>query len=195
MQDRRLIQVDDSLNDSNSLNDLNELNATNGLPHWYVVYTKPHSEEVAQEQLNKKDIFVFLPKIREVRFRNQRLQERIQPLFPNYIFARFTIPDEYYNVKWAKGVRRIVGGGELPTPLDDSVVVFLRKQVNEEGIIQRRPSVKEGDKVRVREGPLEGLMGIVRGGLDAKGRVKVLMDILHAGAKIEIPYVYVERCE
>ena len=192
MQDRRLIQVDDSFDVSN---DATDLNATNGLPHWYVVYTKPHSEEVAQEQLNKKDIFVFLPKIREVRFRNQRLQERIQPLFPNYIFARFTIPDEYYNVKWAKGVRRIVGSGEMPIPLDDSIVVFLREQVNEEGIIQQQTNLKDGDRVKVRQGPLAGLWGIVHGGVDARGRVKILMDILHAGAKIELPCSSVEKLE
>ena len=192
MQDSHRVQVNDSFDVSN---DSTDLKATNGLPHWYVVYTKPHSEEVAQEQLNKKDIFVFLPKIREVRFRNQRLQERIQPLFPNYIFARFTIPDEYYNVKWAKGVRRIVGSGEMPIPLDDSIVVFLREQANEEGIIQPETNLKDGDRVKVRQGPLAGLWGIVHGGVNARGRVKILMDILHAGAKIELPCSSVEKLE
>lgn len=162
---------------------------------WYVIYTKPHNEDLAREQLENKNIFVFLPKIREVRFRNDKLREAVQPLFPSYIFAQFTIPDEYYDVKWARGVKRIVGSGDLPTPLDDSIVVFLRDQADHEGLIQPQPRIRQGDKVRVKQGPLEGLWGTVQGEIDGKGRVKVLMDILHAGAKIELPFNYVEKYE
>lgn len=162
---------------------------------WYVIYTKPHSEDLAREQLESKGLAIFSPKIREVRFRRHKMREIIQPLFPSYIFARFAMPDEYYDVKWAKGVKRIVGSGDLPIPLDDSIVVFLREQTNEQGLVHPRPNLRIGDKIRVRQGPLEGLFGIIQGELDAKGRVKVLMDILHSGAKVELPFSYVERCD
>lgn len=178
------------LNDSNSSNDLNR---TTGSRQWYVIYTKPHSEDLAQEELEKKAISVFLPKIREVRFRKQKLQECIKPLFPSYLFARFAIPDEYYDIKWARGVKRIVGSGNMPIPLDDSIVIFLKQQVNEKGLIQTQPNLKDGDKVRVRQGPLQGLWGIVHGEIDPKGRIKILMDILHSGAKVQLPYSYVEK--
>lgn len=173
---------------------LNPIDSNNqSTKQWFVIYTKPHSEDVAREHLEKKDISVFFPKIREVRFRKYKLQESIQPLFPNYLFARFTIPDEYYDVKWARGVKRIVGSGDTPIPLDDSIVIFLKGQVNEKALIQPRPNLKEGDRVRVRQGSLEGLWGVVYGEIDSKGRVKILMDILHSGAKVELPYSYVER--
>ncbi len=148
---------------------------------------------MAREQLEKKAFSVFLPKIREVRFRRHKLQERVQPLFPSYIFARFTIPDDYYHVKWARGVKRIVGSGDIPLPLDDSVVIFLRGQANGEGLIEPQPDLKDGDRVRVKQGPLEGLWGVVQGEVDARGRVRVLMDILHAGARIKLPYSFVEQ--
>ncbi len=180
-------------NGSNKSNISNDLNATNGSRHWYVIYTKPRSEDMAREQLEKKEIPVFLPRIREVKFRRRRLQERVQPLFPSYLFARFAIPDEYYNVKWARGVRRIVGSGTMPLPLDDSIVVFLIEQADEKGLIEPQPSLKDGDRVRVKEGPLAGLWGVVQGSVDARGRVKILMDILHAGARIKLPYSFVER--
>ena len=183
----------ESLYDSNGSNISNDLNGTNGFRHWYVLYTKPHAEDQAQDELEKKAISVFLPKIREVKFQRQKLKATIQPLFPNYLFARFTIPDEYYNVKWARGVRRIVGSGDLPLPLDDSIVIFLKEQANEKGLIQPTPSVKNGDRVRVKQGPLEGLWGVVHGEIDSKNRVKILMDVLHSGAKVELPYSYVEK--
>lgn len=161
--------------------------------HWYAIYTKPHAEDLAQEQLEKRDIPVFLPKICEFRFRRHKLRECIQPLFPNYLFARFTIPHEYYQVKWTKGVKRIVGSGDIPLYLDDSIIIFLKEQVSEKGLIHPQPQLKNGDKIRITQGPLEGLWGIVQGGVDAKGRVKILMDILNTGAKIELPRSYVEK--
>ena len=183
----------DSIEQIDSMNQSNDLHSRPDLRRWYVIYTKPHSEDLARKQLEKKSISVFLPKIREVRFRSYKLQERIQPLFPNYLFARFVIPDEYFAVKWARGVRRIVGSGEMPIPVDDSIVIFLKGHANEKGVIQPRPNLKNGDKVRVRQGPLEGLFGIVHGTINAKGRVKILMSILNSWTKVELPYSYLAR--
>ncbi len=81
----------------------------------------------------------------------------------------------------------------MPLPLDDSIVVFLIEQADEKGLIEPQPSLKDGDRVRVKEGPLAGLWGVVQGSVDARGRVKILMDILHAGARIKLPYSFVER--
>jgi len=164
-----------------------------GFPHWYVIYTKPHSEDLVQGEFQKKGISVFLPKIREVRFRKGRLQEQIEPLFPNYLFANFTIPDSYYDVKWARGVKRIIGSGDMPIPLDDSIVIYIRQQLDRKGLIRPKPSLKVGDLVRVKEGPLEGLGGVVHGQIDSKGRVKILMDVLHSGAKVKLPYSHLKR--
>lgn len=169
------------------------LNDSNTNRHWYVIYTKPRAEDLAKEQLERKEIPVFLPRIREVRFRKHRMLGTIRPLFPNYLFARFTIPDEYYAVKWARGVKRIVGNDNMPIPLDDSIVIFLREQITEEGLIKPLTNLKIGDTVRVRQGPFEGLRGVVDGSVDARGRVKILMDILHLGAKVELPYSHVEK--
>ena len=166
-----------------------------GFPHWYVIYTKPHSEDQAQRELQKKGIFVFLPKISEFRFRKGKLRQQTEPLFPNYLFAKFTIHDSYYDVKWARGVKRIVGNGDMPIPLDDSIVIYIRQQVDKGGLGRPKSSLKVGDRVRVKQGPLEGLCGVVQGQIDSKTRVKILMDALHAGARVELPYSHVKRYE
>jgi transcriptional antiterminator NusG len=102
-------------------------------------------------------------------------------------------PDDYYAVIWAKGVRRIVGNGAEPIPLDDSVVDFFKKQTEGKGFIQPSTKLKIGDSVRVRNGALEGLIGIIDGSIDEKGRIKVLMDFLKEGSRIEIPHSCLER--
>ena len=160
---------------------------------WFVIYTKPRSEDIARDHLERKDIHVFLPKVREYRYCSKAEEAKIKPLFPNYLFARMMYPNDYYTVIWAKGVRRIVGDGTEPTPLDDSVVDFFKNQSEEKGFIQPSARLKTGDTVRVRNGPLEGLMGIIDGSMDEKGRIKVLMDFLKEGTRVEIPYSFLER--
>jgi len=160
---------------------------------WYVIYTKPCSEDRARDHLERKDIHVFLPKMRECRYSSKGEEAKIKPLFPNYLFAHMAYPDDYYTVIWTKGVRRIVGNGTEPIPLDDSVVDFLKRQAEEKGFIQPSPRLKIGDAVRVRNGPLEGLIGITDGTIDEKGRIKVLMDFLKEGARVEIPYSFIEK--
>ena len=160
---------------------------------WYVIYTKPCAEDMARENLEQKNIDVFLPKIRESRYSSKGQEVKIKPLFPNYLFAHMAYPDDYYAVIWAKGVRRIVGDGTEPIPLDDTVVDFFKKQTEEKGFIQPSSRLKTGDTVRVRNGALEGIIGIIDGSIDGKGRIKVLMDFLKESARIEIPYSSLER--
>ncbi len=160
---------------------------------WYVIYTKPCSEDIARDHLERKDVQVFLPKIRECRYSSKGEETKIKPLFPNYLFAHMAYPDDYYAVIWAKGVRRIVGDGTEPIPLDDSIVDFLKSRSEETGFIQPSPQLKIGDAVRVRNGPLEGLIGVIDGSIDEKGRIKVLMDFLKEGTRVEIPFSYLER--
>jgi transcriptional antiterminator RfaH len=160
---------------------------------WYVIYTKPSAEEIARDHLERKKIHVFLPRIRECHHSSKRMEEKIKPLFPNYLFAEMAYPDDYYTVIWAKGVRRIIGNGKEPIPLDNSIVGFFKTKTEEKGFIQPSPGLKVGDTIRVKNGPLEGLIGIIDGSIDEKGRIKVLLDFLREGARVEIPYSFLER--
>ncbi len=102
-------------------------------------------------------------------------------------------PEDYHSVIWTKGVRRVVGNGSGPIPLDDSIVDFLRRQSEEKEFIWPSPHLRIGDMIRVKNGPLEGLIGIIDGTIDEKGRVDVLMDFLKEGARVEIPCSFLQR--
>jgi transcriptional antiterminator RfaH len=163
-------------------------------PRWYVVYTKPSSEKVARDSLARKGIDVFLPKIEERDSAFSGGVVRIAPLFPGYLFARISVQDDYYKVIWARGVKRLVGNGEGPLPLDDSVVDLLMRKTGERGIIRPSQGFNLRDRVRVRSGPFEGLLGIVNGSLDKRERIKVLMSLLQEGTEVELPCCLLEKC-
>ncbi len=65
--------------------------------HWYVAYCKPRKEECAQYHIERKGLEVFFPKL--LLPEAGRLQKRVVPLFPNYIFVRLRIAEEYPLVK------------------------------------------------------------------------------------------------
>lgn len=158
---------------------------------WFVISSKPRREEYAQEQLARRGVETFLPRIVEP----ARLLDRsnIAPLFPGYLFVHIDLATQYFNVVWTPGVRKLIGFGEAPSPVDDAVVDFLRERVGAEGILRPASLLREGDMVRVRRGPLEGLVGIIEHPGGGRGRVRVLMELLRRQTRVEMPLHILER--
>jgi transcriptional antiterminator RfaH len=159
--------------------------------HWYVVYTKPHQEERAQLHLQRKGLATFFPRLRLPAGRRTRRQ--IVPLFPNYLFVQFRLPDDYEAVRWAPGVKYVVGHEGIPTPLDSAVVDFLQQSSTPDGISPARVRLTMGSEVRLVSGPFVGLVGIIEHPPDARGRVKVLMHLLGRPVRVDVPGAAVEE--
>ena len=153
--------------------------------HWYVVYAKPNREETAQFHLQRKGFDTFFPRL--ISSYSRRNRRQIVPLFPNYLFAQLRVPDDYNMVRWSPGVNHLVGCDGTPTPLDDGVVEFLRQRSTPDGILPARINLTVGSGVRIVSGPFEGLVGIIENPPDARGRVKVLMQLLSRQVRVQIP--------
>ncbi len=158
---------------------------------WFVVNTKPVKEFFSAGQLERKGIEAFCPKIKEHYWKKGRVEVRLRPLFPGYIFVHIAIDDDYYMVKWTSGVKKFVGCGMNPAPLKDEIVAFIKGLVNKDGIVSKR-KLKKGDRVKVKSGPFKGLIGIVENDIPSSGRVKVLMELINASARFEIAEVLLE---
>jgi transcriptional antiterminator RfaH len=157
---------------------------------WYVLSTKHRRERFAATQLERRRIDVYLPRLLLVR----RGDRTVRPLFPGYLFARLVLPRDWGRVAWTPGVSRLVTfEGEAPALLDD-VVAYLREQAGEDGVIPARPRpLLVGRRVRVTDGPLAGLVGIIENPPDARGRVSVLMDLLRAQTRVSIDAASLEE--
>lgn len=144
--------------------------------HWYVVYSKARKEEQAQFHLRSKGIDAFFPRLDLTRTSDKR--KRIIPLFPNYLFVHIQLESEFHRVIWSPGVKRMVSFGDCPVPLDESIVDFLKEQSDAQGAIKARSRLRAGQEVEIRGGPFDGLLGILQDPPDARGRVKVLLQLL-----------------
>jgi transcriptional antiterminator RfaH len=150
---------------------------------WYVVSTKLRREKFAATELARRGVEVFLPRLLLVR----RGEPVVRPLFPGYLFARLRLPGEAARVSWTPGVRKLVTFESEAPSVPAEAVAFLRAQAGRDGLIAARPRpLPVGCRVRVTDGPLAGLVGIIENPPDARGRVSVLMDILRTQTRVSL---------
>lgn len=114
------------------------------------------------------------------------------PLFPNYLFARINAQSEEYGyVAWSPGVKRIVSFNGTPAPIENEIVEFLKRQTREAGFIPARSNLKVGQEVRIDGGPFDSLVGMIQEPPNARGRVRILVNLLNQQTRVEIPTRYV----
>ena len=158
---------------------------------WYAVLTKPRNEETAQFHLNNKGIEVFYPKL-FIPVSNKS-GPQVVSLFPNYLFVRIDASsEEYLQVVWCRGTRRLVSFGGTPAAVEEHIIDFIRDQASQNGLIVAKSNLKVGDEVQIAKGPFRGIVGIIQEPPDTKSRVKVLLAILSRQVQVEVPAGYID---
>lgn len=158
---------------------------------WYAVLTKPRNEETAQFHLNNKGIEVFYPKL-FIPVSNKS-GPHVVSLFPSYLFVRIDASSqEYLQVVWCRGIRRLVSFGGTPATVEEPIIDFIREQASRDGLIVAKSNLKVGDDVQIVKGPFKGLGGIIQEPPDHRSRIKVLMAILSRHVQVEVPASYVD---
>lgn len=155
-------------------------------PHWYACYTRARHEKQVELQLRERGLESYLPLIQQVRQWSDRKKVVQFPLFPSYVFGRFTLR-EVHAVLTTPGVSTIVRANGYPTPIADDELENVRRFATglaEAGIEpETRPFLTEGQWVRVLEGPFEGVEGLV---VERRGRKRVVVGLAAIGQGLEI---------
>ena len=89
-------------------------------------------------------------------------------------------------------MKYLVGFEGGPVPLDEEIVSIFMQNANPEGLLKARSNFLVGQEVHIKRGPFAGLAGLIQDPPDAKGRVRVLMELLSRTIKVEIPIQYME---
>jgi transcription antitermination factor NusG len=124
------------------------------------VYTSANHEKRVVEQLGIRGIEHFLPLYASVRRWKDRRVELELPLFPGYVFVHMPLR-ERLRVLQVPGVARLVGFGGLPAELPAEEMAGLRAGLSRGARAQPHPFLTIGRRVRVKNGPLAGLEGIL----------------------------------
>jgi transcriptional antiterminator RfaH len=158
---------------------------------WYVLYSKPQKEDYARYHLTAKGLEVFLPQLLFPKSAKKR--KRLVPLFPSYLFIRLKLfSEDFAYARWSPGVSRIISFNNVPASIDDSIIDFLMAQADGNGVVEARPKLRTGQEVRVARGPFGGLLGVIQESPNAKGRVKILLQLLNRPTKVDVPIEFIE---
>lgn len=155
---------------------------------WYLVYCKPRQEGVAKTNLERQGFRAYLPLARVARKRLGRRVPVLEPLFPRYLFIELsTETDNWGPIRSTLGVSTLVRfGGGLPARVPGDLVAGLQQRDDTEGIQDLMvPQFREGERVRIGSGAMEGYEGIFLA-RTSKERVSVLLEILGRQAKISV---------
>lgn len=157
-------------------------------PHWYACYTRARHEKQVETQLRQHGFESYLPVIQQVRQWSDRKKVVQFPLFPSYVFGRFTLR-EVHAVLTTPGVSTIVRAGGYPTPIPDGDLENVKRfarAIAETGLeVEAQPFLTEGQWVRVQDGPFEGVEGVV---VERRGRKRVLVGLAAIGQGLEIDF-------
>ena len=142
---------------------------------WHVVHTKPRQEAIAEVFLSQSGIETFYPKIAPGK-----------PLFTGYIFTKFDEETQQRLVKYSKGVSSIVSFGDKPALVDESLIEAMKARIKDGFVHLDPPSFKKGEKVEIKEGPLEGVSGIFDSRVKDSDRVVILLNAIASQSRMVI---------
>jgi len=169
---------------------------------WYTIHTYSGYEERVKKNLEQRVKFmdsrdeiaqVVIPTVEEVEIRGGQRRTVANKILPGYILIEMVMTDESWNiVRNTPGVTGFVGSGGKPVALPDDEVEQILKQMRAE-----TPKVKigfrQGQSVRVTDGPFADFVGLVDEIGTEKGKVKVLLSLFGRETPVELDFLQVEK--
>jgi transcription elongation factor/antiterminator RfaH len=162
---------------------------------WYVVHTHLRQESRAASNLEVLNIETYNPQMQECRY-NQFTGKPItitKPLFPQYIFGRFSSQSMLHKVMFTRGVHNVVNFGSGPSPVDDEVIAFIKSQEQKDGLVRIGDLFEKGDRVEIKSGPLQKLVGVFDKEISGSKRVMILLDAVGFQGNIVVERVQVRK--
>ena len=160
---------------------------------WYVIQTKPKKEEDAESYLSTRGVEMFNPLMETFAVRNGGMNKELKPLFPGYIFGKFDLEQNYPLVRWARGVKKILGLSGYPTPIAEEVIEIIKEKTDTLGVVRVKHHFEPNDLVRIKAGPLKDLLGIFERWLSHSERVKILLNLIGYQPAVEMHYSMIEK--
>jgi transcription antitermination factor NusG len=164
---------------------------------WFAIQVRARHEHICASLLRNKGYRDFLPLSLErgsnglrgaVRY---RITER--PLYPGYVFCQFD-PNVRAAIVTTPGVLRIVGTGTTAVSIPNAEIEAIRS-VTCTGLPRYPvPYVRVGDQVKIVEGPLKGVTGILAR-VKGQNRFVLSIHLLQRSVAVEVNASWTEQAE
>jgi len=166
---------------------------------WYVVHTYSGYENAVKTTIEKfvvgrhledmiVEIQIPMEKVTEVTD-SGAYKEVERKVFPGYVLIKMVMTDDTWHlVRNVRGVTGFVGeASNKPIPLTEEEVLALGMEKHEIVVMY-----KEGDRVRISDGPLESFTGVVEEIDPEKNKVTVVVSMFGRETPVELELDQVE---
>ena len=169
---------------------------------WFVVHTYSGYEERVKKNLEQRIKFmdsegeiteVVIPTEDEIEVKSGQKQTVSKKILPGYVLIQMGMSDQSWKiVRNTPGVTGFVGGGDKPAPLTEEEISRILKQMEAEAP-KLKIGFREGESVRVTDGPFLDFIGVVESINSEKGKVKVLLSLFGRNTPVELDFLQVEK--
>ena len=167
-------------------------------PQWYVIQVISWTEENVRRSLFQRresfgleeyilDVFVPTHDVVSVRAWGTKVKRK-KNIIPGYILVQMVVSNEsWYIVRNTPNVTWFLGAWNIPVPVTWEELAQLKGKVEskEETFLSK---FKVGDMAKVTKGPFEGNEGHIIDVNDAKGLVKININLLGRDTPIELDF-------
>lgn len=154
---------------------------------WYAVYTRSRHEQVASYRLSEKSIETFLPMMERWSKRRDRRKRICVPLFPGYLFVKALLDNHtWVEILKTDGVVHLLSMNRIPQPVPEKQILDLKAMTGTDQVVDLYPYLREGDRVRVVNGPLAGVEGFLVREKPNQNRLVVSVDLLMQSVSVEL---------
>ncbi len=169
---------------------------------WYAIHTYSGYEEKVTESIrqrsesldmNDKIYQIIVPKEKMIEVKNGKRKVVEKKIFQGYVMIEMKMSeDAWYIVRNTPSVTGFVGSGSEPTPISqDEVDKILKRMGRDEP--KHKIDFKEGEVVNIIDGPFKGFDGAINEVDEAKGKLKVLVNMFGRETPVELDSLQVKR--
>lgn len=136
---------------------------------------------------------VLVPTRETIKVRGGKKENVKEKIFPGYIMVKMILDDEsWLLVRTTAGVTSFVGAQNKPTPVrDDEVEAIVKFVEMKDPVYKSAFSVSQ--PVKIIDGPFSDQLGTIESIDEARGRLKVLMNIFGRETPVEFDFLQVEK--
>jgi transcriptional antiterminator NusG len=169
---------------------------------WYVLHTYSGYEDAVAHNLKQRiesldigdKIFnVLVPKEKKIKIKGGKRVTVEEKIYPGYVLVEMIVTDDsWYVVRNTPRVTGFIGAGTTPVPIAPEEIKILQKKMGVEEPTYKI-DVEKGDVVKIIDGPFKDFDGKISEIDQAKGKVKVLINMFGRETPVELDFLQVKK--
>jgi transcription antitermination factor NusG len=163
---------------------------------WFVAWTHSNSERLVHDHLAGRGFDAFLPMLKTWSRRRGTRSMIDVPMFPGYVFVHHAIDRRSHaEILKTRGIVRLLGARwDQLAAVSDREVDAIRRIAGSPLPVMPHTFLREGQRVRIAAGPLDGVEGILMETRPQKGLLIVSIALLQRSVAVEVDCTQVTAC-